>query len=148
MAQFIDFIVDGRIFLDIRIRRGNIGFRLIEVIIADKVADFIIGKEGFKFAAQLGCQGLVVSDDQGRFLDGFDELGHGEGLPGTGSPDEDLGPLAGTDAFRQGGDGLGLIAHWFIRGDDVKGMRRIVIFIVMGHIHKRYLFLGPFFQFL
>ncbi len=56
--------------------------------------------------------------------------------------------LAGTDAFRQGGDGLGLIAHRFIRGDDVKGMRRIVIFIVMRHIHKRYLFLGPFFQFL
>ena len=25
---------------------------------------------------------------------------------------------------------------------------RIVIFIVMGHIHKRYLFFGPFFQFL
>ena len=89
-----------------------------------------------------------MGNDQGRFLDGFDELGHSEGLARPSSPDEDLGPLAGTDAVCQGCDGLGLVAHRFIRGDDVKRMGRIVIFIVMGHIHKRYLFFGPFFQFL
>lgn len=33
----------------------------------------------------------------------------------------------------------GLIAHWFIRGDDAEGMGRIVIFIIMRHIHKGHL---------
>ena len=89
-----------------------------------------------------------MSNDQGRFLDGFDELGHGEGLARPGSPEKYLGPLARTDAVCQGGNGLGLVAHRLIGCDDVEGMGCIVIFIVMGHIHKRYLFFGPFFQFL
>ena len=80
-----------------------------------------------------------MSDDQGRFLYLFDKLGHGKGLARPRSAEKDLGPLAGLNAFGQGFNGFGLIAHWFIRGDDAEGMGRIVIFIIMRHIHKGHL---------
>ena len=139
MAQFIDFVVDGRILFDIRIGRSDVGFRLIKIVITDEIADFVIREEGLEFAAQLGCQGLVVGDDQRRLLYLFDEFSHGKGLAGPRRPEEDLGPLAGLDAFGQGFNSLGLVPHRFIRGDDAEGMGRIVIFIIMRHIHKGHL---------
>jgi hypothetical protein len=45
VPQHIDFIVDRGRFGDVSIGAGNIGFRLVIVVIADEVFDGIIGKQ-------------------------------------------------------------------------------------------------------
>ena len=101
MAQFIDFIVDRRVFFNICIGRSNIRFRLIVIIVTDKVSHFVIREERLEFTAKLGSQCLVVGNDQRRFLHGFNDLGHGERLARPRGPEQDLRPLTGLYPFSQ-----------------------------------------------
>ena len=48
MAQFVDFVVDRRIFFNIGVGRGNIRLGLIIIVIADKILNRILGKKLFK----------------------------------------------------------------------------------------------------
>src|SRR5688572_27543538 len=53
-AQFIQFIIDAEIFLNIYIANGHIGFRLIVVIIGNKILYGVIREEMAEFAVKLG----------------------------------------------------------------------------------------------
>ena len=86
VSHLIDVFVDLGVFFDIGVRGGDISFRLIIIIIADEKLDGILRKEFFELAVKLGSQGLVMGDDQGRLLNLFNYVGHGEGLPRTGHP--------------------------------------------------------------
>ena len=86
MAQFIDFIVDRRILLDVRIARRDIRFWLIEIVIGYKVFYRIIWEETFKLAAQLSSQCFIMGDNQGRFLNCLNHLCHSKGFTCTSSP--------------------------------------------------------------
>ena len=90
MAQTVDLLVDGAVLLDIGVRRRQIGFRLIIIVIADKVLDGVVGQEFLELVAELGGQGLVVGHDQRRLFGAGDDLGHGEGLAGTGDAEQRL----------------------------------------------------------
>ena len=90
VSHLIDFLINQRVLLDIGITGGNIGFRLIVVVIADEEFDRILREELLKLAVELGSQGLVVGDDQRRFLDLLNDIRHGEGLPGSGHSQENL----------------------------------------------------------
>ena len=121
VPQLVYVIVDQGVFFDIGIGMGNVGFRLIVVIIADEVFHRIPGKKIAEFGIQLSRQGLVVSDDQGRYLDVRYDICHGEGLAGTGDPQEDLMRLGLQDAFRQFSDGLNLVALGLEGANQLKG---------------------------
>ena len=45
MAQFINLIVDRRILFNVGIRLGDVRLGLIEVVVADKVADVVVGEK-------------------------------------------------------------------------------------------------------
>ena len=80
MAQFVNFIVDGRILFDIQILARDIRLGLVVVIIGNEIFHRIIGEKLPKLCAKLGGKGLVVGKDQGGTVDLFDHVCHGEGL--------------------------------------------------------------------
>ena len=53
MTQFINFFINGRIFFNVGIRNRQISFRLIVIIVADKIFHGIFGEESFKLFIQL-----------------------------------------------------------------------------------------------
>ena len=63
MAQLIDFVVDGRIFFDISIGLYYICFRLIIIVITDKILHRVGRKKLLKFASQLRRQSFVMGND-------------------------------------------------------------------------------------
>ena len=84
VAQAVDLLVDGGILLDIGIRVGNIGLRLIIIVIRNKVFHRIFREKLPKFAAKLSSQRFVVRQNQGGAVQFFDDRGHGKGLTGAG----------------------------------------------------------------
>ena len=79
-AQAVNFLVDGRVLLNEGIRVGNVGLRLVVVVVGDKVLHGVVGEELLELGTQLGGQYLVVGQHQGGSLHRLDDLGHGEGL--------------------------------------------------------------------
>ena len=79
-AQPVNLLVDGRVLLDKGVRVGDIGLRLVVVVVGDEVLHRVVGEELPELGAQLGGQGLVVGQHQGGALHCLDDLGHGIGL--------------------------------------------------------------------
>ena len=88
---------------------GDIGLRLVVVVVGDKVLHGVFREELPELLAQLGGQGLVVGQHQRGSLYLLDDLGHGVGLAGAGDALEHLLPQAQIHALGQLFDGLGLI---------------------------------------
>lgn len=77
-----------------------------------------------------------MGNDEGRLLDGFDELGHRKSLARTGRTQEDLRPLTVLYALRQGRYGRRLIARHSVRRFYAERPGCIIIFITFFHIHN------------
>ena len=86
MAQLINLIIDCRVLLYICVGRGNIGLRLVVVVVRDKILDCILREELLKLAVKLGCQSFIVCDNQGRLIQSLNDISHGKGLSGTRNP--------------------------------------------------------------
>lgn len=90
MAQPFDLVVDGGVFFDVGIRVGDVGLRLVVVVIGDEVLHRVVGEELPKLRAELRGQGLVVGQYQRGLLDLLNDRGHGEGLAGAGDAQQCL----------------------------------------------------------
>ena len=66
--QLIDLVVGGSVFGDIGVRGRHIGFRLVIIIIGDKIFHRVVGKEFLEFSVQLRRQGLIVGKHQRRLI--------------------------------------------------------------------------------
>ncbi len=82
------------ILLDVGIGARYVGFRLVVIVVTDKVLYRIMGEKLAKLSAELGGQGFVVGQDQGGSVDGGDHIGNGVGLARAGHAEEHL--FAGT----------------------------------------------------
>ena len=127
VTQLVDFVIDGRIFFYVCICLGNIRFRLIVVIVGNKIFHRVVWEEGFQFAGQLGRQGLVVSQHQGGPPHFVDDLGDGIGLACTCRAQQHLGAHALLNACRQFFNGLGLVARGLEWGFDCKIHRGLLL---------------------
>jgi hypothetical protein len=83
-------VAEWRIFGDVRVRSGNVRFRLVIVVIGHEVFHGAFGEEGFELAVELSSQRLVGGDDQGGLLHPRDHVRHGEGLARSRDSEEDL----------------------------------------------------------
>ncbi len=110
VAQAVDLLVDGGVLFDVGIGGGDVGLRLIIVVVAHKVFHRAVREEGAQLAAQLGCQRFVVRQHQRGLLHPFDDGGHGKGLAAAGNAQQHLIALAAEHAVCQRLDGGGLIA--------------------------------------
>ena len=120
MAQFVDLVVDRRILLDIGVRLRNVRLGLVVVVVADKIADVIVGKEGLELARQLRCERLVVCNDEGWPLHLLDDLCHRVGLARARRTEQHLRCHSILDAARNIGDCLRLIPHRLERCGDLE----------------------------
>ena len=60
VAQAVNLLVDGGVLFNVGIGGGDVGFRLVVIVIAYKVLHRALRKEGAQLAAKLGRQGFVV----------------------------------------------------------------------------------------
>ena len=92
--QAVDLLVGGGILLDIGVRVGDIGLRLVVVVVGHKVLHGVFREKFPELLAQLGGQCLIVGQHQCGTLHLLDDLGHGVGLAGAGNALEHLLPQA------------------------------------------------------
>ena len=120
-AQAVDFLVDLCVFLDVGVGARDVGFGLVVIVVADEVLDGVVGEEVVEFGVELGGQGLVVGQHQGRALHLGDDLGHDVGLARAGGAEEGLALHPIADAGDELADGAGLVAGGPEVGGDLEG---------------------------
>ena len=67
-AVTLDFLVDGRVLLDVGIGLGDVGFGLVVVVVGDEVLDGVFGKEFLQLGEELRGERLVVAQNQRRTI--------------------------------------------------------------------------------
>ena len=80
MAQLVDLVIDRRVLLDVAVSAGNIGLRLVIVVVGNEVFHGVLREEFLEFRAELGGEYFVVSKYKSWLVDLSDDIGHGEGL--------------------------------------------------------------------
>ena len=109
-AQLVELVVDGGLFFDVGVARRDVGFRLVIIVIADKIFDGVIGKERPKFVKKLGGQSFIVRQDDGGAIDFLDHLRHRECFARAGDAEKDLLAFSVFYRAEELGDGFGLVA--------------------------------------
>ena len=118
--EALDLLVDRGVLLDVGVARGDVGLRLVEVVVADEVLDGVLREERLELREKLGRQGLVVADDEDRPLAARDDVGHREGLAGAGHAEERLVPVPRAYRADKRLDRLGLVAGRLVVGAELK----------------------------
>src|ERR1035437_523616 len=90
MAQAVDLLVYHGFLFDISISRRHISFRLIKVVIRNKIVYGVVRKEFAVFLRKLRHQSFIVSDDKRRFAILGDDIGRRERLAGAGNAEQCL----------------------------------------------------------
>jgi hypothetical protein len=109
MPQPIDLVVPRRVLLDVGVRAGQVCLGLVVVEVADELLDRVFREEVAELGVQLGRERLVVREDEGRPVDGLDDLRRGHRLAGPGGAEEDLVAQPATEPVGQAFDRLGLV---------------------------------------
>ena len=120
MPHLIDRIVHGCVFGNVRVALGNIGFRLVVIVVADEILHRVVGKELFEFLIELAGQRLVMDQNQRGLLHLRDHIGHGKGLAGSSDTKQRLVPPASRNSGDQLVDGLPLISTGLEWGFELK----------------------------
>ena len=112
MAHLVDLVVDGGVLLDVGVGRGDVGLGLVVVVVGDEVLDGVVGEELLELAVELGRQGLVVGEDQGRpAAAAAMTLAMVKVLPRAGDAEQDLVAVAARRGPSTSSlDGPGLVA--------------------------------------
>ena len=110
-AQPIDVLVDRRVLLDVRVRRRDVRFRLVVVVVRDEVLDCVVREEAFQLAVQLRRQRLVVRQHQRRPAETPDDVGNRHRLSGSGHAKQGLEPVSPVKPLGQFRNRFWLIAR-------------------------------------
>ncbi len=94
VAELVDLVVAARVLLDVGVRAGQVGLGLVVVEVAHEVLDRVVREELPELGVELGGQGLVVGQDQGRLLVLGDRVGDRPGLARAGDAHQGLVPDA------------------------------------------------------
>ena len=86
MSHSVDLFINCRSFFDIRIRVSNIRFRLIVVIIRDKILHGIVWKKRLHLRKNLSSQCFVMGHYQSRAIQILNNIGNGESLSRSSYP--------------------------------------------------------------
>ena len=114
MSHFFDFFINLRIFFNIGVRTGYIGFRLIIIVIGYKVFHGIIREKFFELTIQLCCQRFIVGNYQCRTIGLSNDVCHSECFTGACYPQHNLFGISAVQPIYQLGYGLRLISGRFI----------------------------------
>ena len=79
-------------------------------IVGDKILHCVVREEFLELPVELRRQGLIMGDDQRRFIQLLDDIRHRESFTRTGDAKEGLTLVTFLKAFNQVSDSLGLVA--------------------------------------
>ena len=82
--------------------------------LGDKVFNRIVREKFLELTVELCRQGLVMSDDQRRFIQLLDDVCHRKGFSRAGNAQKGLALVAFFETFDKVGDRLGLVAGRFV----------------------------------
>ena len=110
-AHLLDLGVDLEVFLDIGVRRRQVGLRLVVVVIRHEIFHGVLREEVAELPVQLRREGLVVAQDQRRTVQPRDDVGYRESLSRTRHAQQRVvfGPV--FDRADELPDRLRLVAH-------------------------------------
>mgnify|MGYP003502934416 CR=1 FL=1 len=94
MAKPIDLFINLRVFFYKSVGRGNVGFWLVVIEVANKIVDGILWKIRPKFGIELSSKGFIVGDDEGGLAGFLYKVSHSEGFTGACNSEENLFFLA------------------------------------------------------
>ena len=63
MTQAVDLIINGGVFFNIGVGRGDVGFGLVVVEVGDEIVHFVFREELAKLGVKLGGEGFVMGED-------------------------------------------------------------------------------------
>ena len=121
VAELLDLVVDGRVFFYVEVRMREIGLGLVVVVVGHEVFHRVVREELAELVVELGGQGLVGGQHQGRPVHRGHHPGHGEGLARAGDAQEHLVAHALPQAGHDLGNGLGLVAGGRVRAHELEG---------------------------
>ena len=120
VAHAVDLLVHRGVLLDEGVGARHVGLGLVVVVVGDEVLDGVLGEEALHLAVELGGQGLVGSEHQGRALQPRNDLGHGVGLARAGDAEQHLVDLAVAGRLDQCLDGARLVAGRLVGADQLE----------------------------
>ena len=115
-TKAVNFFINVGLFFYIKVSSGNVGFRLVVVVVRNEIFHSIFGKKLGIFGVELGCQGFVMGHHQCRQLKLLDNVGNGESFTSAGCAKEHLVVVAFVDAFNNFSNRFGLVAGRLIGG--------------------------------
>ena len=110
VAQAVDLVVDGAVLFNIGIGAGDVGLRLVVVVVADEVLHRIVGEKRAELGAQLRRQRFVVRQHQRGAVALGNDISHGKGLAAAGHAQQGLAAVAPLHPLHQLRDRLRLVA--------------------------------------
>ncbi len=113
-AQLVELVVDRGFLLDEGVARGDVGLRLVVIVVADEIFDGVLREEGLELVEKLRGERLIVREHDRGAVDLLDHLGHGEGFARAGDAEQHLVAVAVVHAADELGNGLGLVAARFV----------------------------------
>ena len=90
MAQLVYLVINGGILFNIGIGSGNVGLRLIIVIIGDKIFHRILGEKFTELTTKLCGKSFVMSENESRTVNICNNICHCKGLTRTGNTKQNL----------------------------------------------------------
>ena len=113
-TQFFDLLVDREILLDVGVRRGQIGLRLIVVVVRYEVLDGVVREEIFELAIELSSKRFVVAQHECRTVQLSNDISDRKGLTRSRNAQQRVVGRMRADRAHQFGNCFGLVARWLI----------------------------------
>ena len=108
VAQAVDLVVDSAVLFNIGIGAGNVGLRLVVVVVADEVLHRIVGEKRAELGTQLRRQRFVVRQHQRGAVALGNDVGHGKGFAAAGHAQQGLAAVTPLHPLHQLRDRLRL----------------------------------------
>ena len=108
--HLLDVLVDRGVLLDVGVGGGDVGFRLVVVVIGDEIFHRVVREKFLHLAVQLRRQSLVRGQHQRRTLHGGDNVSDGKGFARPRNSQQGLMRQTVVQAGDERVDGLGLVA--------------------------------------
>ena len=142
MTQFLHFLINGGILFDKGIRGRHIRFRLIVIVVTDKIHHRIVWEKFLQLGSQLRRKRFIGSQHKGWLLHSLNGFSHGVGFARTRHAQQGLITHTRFDIPGKLFNGLGLVACRLVRRDNFEwlcgktGNRKLALHNVTLKIRK------------
>ena len=122
VPELVDLIVDRRVLLYVGIRRREIGFGLVVVVVRDEILDRVMREEFLELFVELRGECLIRRHHQGRAIQSLDHARNRKSLATSGHTQQGLMLVPAEHALAKCIDRRRLIPCRFVFRNELKGV--------------------------